>query len=837
MSKRLLRGEVKLPMRMLAGWRMDLTLAVRMLIRHPALSGIAVFGITVAIAIAATIFTILGEQLDPGELPLPEGHRIVAFQKWDSARNQAEPLVPADVVTWREQLSTVREVGAFRTTTKNLMASPAAPELIEIAEMSAVGFDVAGIAPRMGRYLRPEDERAGAPPVVVIGHAEWRGRFSGDEKVLNTTVQLGDAHYTVVGVMPEGFAFPIDHAYWIPLRLDATGDPGGGGPPLSVFGRLAPGSTLQNAQAELAAAGDRARNASPSTSRDLRPRVVRYANQFAEMESPDNRMAMQLLRFFVTILLVVVSVNIAALVYARTAARQAEIAVRTALGASRGRIVAQLCGEGLVLAGLGALAGVGFTAVALDQLREAFTLEGGPMPFWLHLQLSWQTIGYVVAFTAAVAGIIGALPAWKATGPRIHSGLQALSAGGGGMQLGRAWTAIIVLQVAFAAGLLPAVVVRMSELAREGMAGYGFAADEFLVAQLSMEQGAGAQPPGVAPGNRFAKRYREMEERIAAGGTVRGTTFSSFAPGFEASARIQSDIGATETVALANRVAVNFFGTYGVPILTGRYFTAADASPEARSVVINRSFAQVVARGASVLGSRIRLASGDQGAQATTGLADDWYQVVGIVEDFPAPTSGTTKPEPKVYRAVTPDAMEALTIALRLQPADRESWGARLRHVAAGLDPLLQVRNVSFMGDLLRQQQRYVRLLAGVVAALTLSVLLLSAAGIYAMMAFSVTRRRREIGIRLALGASARRILWTMFSRAAAQLLAGAGLGTVVAVLLDRAAGGLTMSGQSAVATAAVVLLITLAGLLAALGPARQGLRIQPTEALRDLSH
>jgi len=833
MQKRLFGNELHARMRLLAGWRTDFTLAGRMLIRHPALSAIATFGITVAIAMAATMSTIIGEQLGPSELPLPGGHRIVAFQKWDTAKNQAQPLVPADLVTWREELSTVREIGAFRTIAKNLIAPPAAPEPVEIAEMSAAGFAVAGIAPQLGRCLRPEDERPGAAPVVVIGHAEWRRRFGGNDKVVNTTVKLGDTHYTVVGVMPEGFAFPIDHVYWIPLRLDA---PGGAGAPLSVFGRLASGSTLQTAQAELAAAGDRARNASPSASRDLRPRVVRYAAQFAEMESPANRMGLQLGRFFVTILLVVVSVNIAALVYARTAARQGEIAVRTALGASRARIVAQLCGEALVLVGLGALVAVACTDVALKLILEGLA-KGEHLPFWYHFEMSGRTMLYIVAAAGTAAATIGALPAWKATGPRIQNGLQALSAGGGGMQLGRLWTCIMVLQVAFAAGLLPAVVVRTSELAREGLAVYGFAADEYLLAQLSMEQGAGTQPAAVPPGSLFAKRYLEMEQRIAEGGTLRETTFSSFTPGFEASSvRVRSDIGATETVALANRVAVNFFGTFGVPILTGRDFAAADATPEARAVVVNRSFAQLVTGGAGVLGSRIRLAS-DHSAQATTEFADDWYQIVGIVEDFPAPASGATRPEPKVYRAVTPDAMQALTIALRVRPRDRESWGARLPQIAAALDPLLQVRNVSFMGDLLRQQQRYARLVAGAMGALTLSVLLLSAAGIYAMMSFAVTRRRREMGIRLALGAGARQVLWTMFSPAAAQLLAGAGLGTTVALLLDRAAGGATMSGQASIATAAVVLLITVVGLLAALGPARHGLRIQPTEALRDSAH
>ncbi|MBA3886113.1 MAG: hypothetical protein H0X67_10340 [Acidobacteria bacterium] len=168
-------------------------------------------------------------------------------------------------------------------------------------------------------------------------------------------------------------------------------------------------------------------------------------------------------------------------------------------------------------------------------------------------------------------------------------------------------------------------------------------------------------------------------------------------------------------------------------------------------------------------------------------------------------------------------------MALHLHPGDAEPWGTRLRHMAADVDPALQVRHVTAMDDLLRQHHRSMRLLAGVFVAMTLSVLLLSAAGIYAMMAFSVTQRRREIGIRLALGAGARRILWTMFSQAAAQLLADAALGASVAVLLNRAADGELMKEHAAIATAMVVLLMMVAGLLAALGPARQGLRIPPT--------
>lgn len=189
-----------------------------------------------------------------------------------------------------------------------------------------------------------------------------------------------------------------------------------------------------------------------------------------------------------------------------------------------------------------------------------------------------------------------------------------------------------------------------------------------------------------------------------------------------------------------------------------------------------------------------------------------------------------------MYSAITPEATHALTMALHLRTTDPQPWGTRLQQMAADLDPALQVKTVTPMDDLLRQHQRSQRLLAAVFAAMTLSVLLLSAAGIYAMMAFSVSQRRREIGIRLALGADGRRILWTVFSRATVQLLAGAGLGTAVAVLADRLAGGELLSGQATMATGGVVLLMTIAGLLAALGPARQGLRIEPTEALRDCS-
>jgi putative ABC transport system permease protein len=234
--------------------------------------------------------------------------------------------------------------------------------------------------------------------------------------------------------------------------------------------------------------------------------------------------------------------------------------------------------------------------------------------------------------------------------------------------------------------------------------------------------------------------------------------------------------------------------------------------------------------GADVLGARVRLA---EGALDLNGLQEGWHEIVGIVEDFPR--DETANPQPRLYTAGVPEPTDPLTLALHLHEGDTEVWGARLRQLAADVDPALQVRNVTRMDALLEDQRHSSRLLAAVLVGMTLSVLLVSAAGIYAMMSFAVMQRRREIGIRLALGARAGRIVWTMFSRAALQLVTGATLGLIVALLLNHAADGVLLKTHALLATGCVVLLVIVAGLGAAVGPARQGLRIQPTEAMREL--
>lgn len=350
---------------------LDVKLGLRMLVKYPGLSLIATIGMAVAIAIGAGSFAAIYALVD-STLPLDEGDRIVAIQN-NRADNPGNPERQAvhDFFLWRDELTSVRDLTAFRMEQhRNLITADGRTELVPVAEMTASGFRVARVAPVLGRPLVDEDERAGAPPVIVIAYEEWQRRFDGDPDVVGRSVRLGNTVHTVVGVMPEGFRFPVQHRYWVPLRLNPSDYERGGGPSIHMFGRLANGITLDQAQAELNTIGRRMAAVFPETHEHLRPQVLPYTHPFLDIDSPTMALAIHTLQFAISLLLVLVSVNVAILVYARTATRVGEIAVRSALGASRQRIVAQLFVEGLVLAAAAAALGLTLASVALGQVER-----------------------------------------------------------------------------------------------------------------------------------------------------------------------------------------------------------------------------------------------------------------------------------------------------------------------------------------------------------------------------------------------------------------------------------------------------------------------------------
>jgi putative ABC transport system permease protein len=814
---------------------LDVKLGLRMFIKYPGLSLVSVLGMAVAIAIAAGYFTVLGTWLD-SSLPLPEGERIVSIRKIGGGG--MDNASGTEFLQLRDELKTVRDVGTFRTQRRNL-AADGSIDVVEVAAMTASGFRVARIPPIMGRVLTDEDEKPGAAPVLVVGFDEWQRRFGGDPRILERTLRLDDTVYTIVGVMPQGFGFPINFKYWAPLYVS----PDIGDDRLFVFGRLADGFSMKEARAEVMAIGDRMAAALPQNRRERRMRVINYTHAFIGIQGPEMELAMRAFQFGLSVLLLIVAINVAVLVYARTATRLGEIAVRTALGASRARVVSQLFVEALVPSVIAAIVGLAIARVAIGKIVDAVSTEGdgaSRLLVLLDFSMTPAVILYVTGLALLAAVIAGVIPALKATGRRVQSGLQYFGTRSSGAQLGPMWTAMIVLQVAVAVALLPPALFTGVQSFRQAEKRPAVGANGLVRASIGFSREGRAE--GVDA--RLPALTTALVQRLEADPEIAAVTFTDSFPGQEGFGTFEVEDAGTTTAAAStakgpilqarpSEVAVNLFDVFEIPIVAGRGFTAADARPEPNVVIVDDTFVQNV--GGNVLGRRIRYSARYEG-DATNS---PWYEIIGVVpafsREFTAPGGPAPLPPlPRVFHPGRPGTRGVSTMVLRLQGSPSPQLTTRLRQIAATVHPALRMEMVEGVVESWNNDQKFMRLLSTAIIIVMGSVLLLSAAGIYAMMSFTVERRRREIGIRAALGADARRILAGIFRRAATQLAVGVALGLIVAATLDWLSEGQLTGGKTLMLVPSVVGVMVCVGLTAALAPARRGLAVQPTEALRD---
>ena len=443
----------------LSGLSLDLKLGGRMLVKFPMLTLAGGLALAIAIGIGAGWYDLMGKMLAPA-IPLPDAERLVVIETQNTLANQPEARVVRDFLEWRRELRTVEDLGAYRSDNRNLVAVTAAPEQIQVAELTAAAFRAARVPPLFGRALLDADEASGAPRVVLLGYDVWQRALGGRADVVGSIVKLGDTPATVIGVMPEGFGYPLNHDAWTPLSLRASYEPLEGGA-IQVIGRLAPGVTRAQADAELRVVGARASAALPATHAHLRSRVV----IFGEPSDVADLGQLAILNLPVLLVLTIACMTVGTLVYARTATREGEIALRTALGASRARILGQLFVEALVLAAVAAAVGLIAADRALAWGVEAANSSKGGAPFWLSPGLSLSTILYASGLAVVSAAMLSLLPALRATRARVQSNLANLGTGGATLRFGRLWTGAMIAQVALTAMGIPAAM----ESARETM--------------------------------------------------------------------------------------------------------------------------------------------------------------------------------------------------------------------------------------------------------------------------------------------------------------------------------------------------------------------------------
>ena len=828
---------------------LDIKLSLRMLRKSWGLTLVGGLAMTLAIGMGVVVFWFLEMSFWP-TLPLEDGERVVAIQTWDDKGHRLHPTSLQDVERWRGRLRSVEDFGVFRTVDRNMKLGNGPAEPVSIAEMTASGFQLARVSPRLGRPLVVNDESAGAEPVLVIGHEVWQSRFASDPAILGRTVHLGGVAHSVVGVMPEGFAFPISHQYWTPVRLQGS-DPAQAldAEQGTVFARLADGVGLEAAEAEISALGLLPSVAtSVPDELELRPRFVPYVMAFdGNVEPGQIPWEVHLILFLIVLLLVPPCANIAILIYARTISRQGELAARFVLGAGRPRIVGQLFIEVLVLAVGAAGLAVVLAAAGGVYLREVVVRQvGADVPFWVDFSLSPRAILFAGCLAVIAAAIAGLVPALKATGRQMQSSFHSLGSRVG-LRLGGTWTALVVVQVALCLGALPTAIEMGWGTIRKGVIGPGFAAEQYLTAQLAIDgeqlgmaasNEAAAEGSGLDPfAARFAALQADWARQMEAEAGVLGTTASLAPPGEEPWVDVElQGIEAEDGSTLAshglvrfNRVDQSFFDVFEIPLLAGRTFEAADFEPAVTPVVVNQTFAKKILGEGNPLGRRVRPTRFVTRDGAESIEDSIWYEIVGVVEDRPANATHGTMYHPAVAGQVHP-----LSVAVRAG-LDPSQLSDRLREITTALDPSLRVEQVFTLDEVYRENEIGNHFGALSLALVTLSVLLLSAAGIYALMSFTVNRRRREIGIRSALGAQPSRVLSGIFGRALGQIGLGVTLGALAAMLLDsyfpiEEAGGWNVPGV--IPLASVFMLAV--GLFAAAGPARRGLRVEPIEELRE---
>jgi predicted permease len=528
----------------LTGWPMDLKLGVRMLVKTPGLTVVGVAALAVAIGAGAAYHEFMRD-MAYATLLVPGADRIVGIQVWDTERRAAQRRVFSDFAVWRANAVTIDQIGADIEFERHLITGDGRTDRARGVEISASAFRLYPSAPLFGRTLVEDDERPGAEPVAVIGHDLWQSRFEANPNVIGRTVHLGSDVYTIVGVMPEGFGFPVNHNLWTPLRVRDAGLKRGQGPVIWMFGRLKDGVSVDAAQAELqgllnalggAPADARIPNPRPPLRADVRP----YLDSFlADDRESGEAMILKAANLVFVMLLGICGANVATLVFGRTAMREAEITLRTALGASRGRISAQLFAEALVLSGIGGIAGL-MVARSVGLWGKQMWMEGTgePRPFWWDDGFSPETVLYVAVLVVFAALIVGVIPALKATGSELQARLREAGTSGSSMKFGGLWTGVIMTQVAMTVMFLATVASLGWDVIREHYSfGVTYAREQFLTAQL--EPDASRAGPD-APRNVSAETLQAIMDRLRTEAGVVGVTTRRRSPARRGNSSVSS---------------------------------------------------------------------------------------------------------------------------------------------------------------------------------------------------------------------------------------------------------------------------------------------------------
>jgi len=813
--------------RLVAGLWQDLRYGARAMLRRPGFTALTALALALGIGANTAIFSLVNAVL-LRQLPFERPEELV----WVTSRRpdvDKRPFNLPDFVDFRDQNRSLAGIAAYGTWSANL-TDGGEPERLQGVRISANVFEMLGVHAAAGRLLLPEDDTPGQEHVVVLAHGLWRRRFGGDPGLVGKTLTLNGAGYTVVGILPPQFIFPIKECD-LAIPLAPRADPWLGVRTSSNFlrglARLKPGVTREQAQADLTAVAERLRRQYPVANEQ---KLGVTLTSWREEIVGDYRLALWVLLGAVGVVLLITCVNLANLALVRAAARHREMAIRTALGASRRRLTQQLAVESLLLALLGGGTGLLLAVYGIDLL---LWLSPASLPRAAEVGVDLRVLGYTLALSVLAGGIFGLAPAWRSARVNVGEDLKEDGRGAsGGARQSRARSLLVVSEIALSLVLLVGAGLLLKSFVRLQRATPGFDAHNVLALRLSLPKGRYGSRGAVTA------FYDDLQPRLARlpgvesvgvvnvlplSGLLRSVNFS-----IEGRPAAPGETWMTDY----RETSPDYFRTMKIPLIAGRAFTEQDTDRTSPVVIISQGFARHYWPDGGAVGAHLRIDDNDTGPRPV--------EIVGVVGDVKhqsldgGPSLHLYLPLRQVHedgivytastqywlvRAATDPLTLSSAVRREIQSVDRDVPTSNTRTMEQYLDASIAPRRFNL----------------SLLAVFALAALALAGVGLYGVISYGVAQRRQEIGIRMALGAQARDVLRLVIGQGLRLAVLGVALGLLGALALTRLMAGLLfiVSPTDPVTFGAIALLLTGVALLACWLPARRAMKVDPLVALR----
>jgi putative ABC transport system permease protein len=797
----------------------NLRLAVRLAVRQPLVSALAVVALALGIGLSTLMFSILNGAVLRG-LPFERSERILHAAPFDVQENDDFEASQWEFAEWRTRQTSFEALTAFYVANANVVGPDGTPERYRGAWITPDTLGMLRARPVLGRDFQPADGALGAEPVVINSDRVWRDRFDGRGDALGQTLRVNGTVMTVVGVMPAGFAYPVVQELWVALAVNPSLEGKDTRPTVEIIGRLNDHASRDQASAELATIAAQVAELDPQRRRGVTVEVKPYVEEFIGTETVN---LLSVMLAAVLLVLVIACVNVANLVLARAADRTREVAVRTALGAQRSQVIRQTMAEVLVLAAAGAAGGVGIASVGARLFTRGI-IDTTP-PFWIDVRLDGTVLLFVTAVTVLAALVAGLVPALRASRGDVLPLLNDEGRGTTSLKIGRLSRGLVIGEMALSFALLVVSGLVIRSIVNVMQFDPGIATHDVFSARVTLP--ASDYPDGPSR-TRFAD---QLLERLGALPGVAGAALSTANPPTAAEMPVvlpgQSFSDEREYPhAKVTFVSAGFFDVIRVAPRQGRVFGVADGAEAPKVAVVNEEFQRRYYPDGA-LGRQVRTFS------AANGAAPEWHTIVGVVQSIPDVDLGESLLQ-HVYFPLAQRPSATMNVLIKAQGDPLALTGA-VRQTVSALDRNLPIYNVQTIQKMLDDATWGWRVFGTLFSAFGVAALFLATVGLYGVMAFSVSKRTQEIGVRMAVGAESGDVLRMVLRQGAWQIGAGVFLGLGLAAVLANAMQLMffQVSPYDSPTFAAVGLLLLVTGLAAAFVPARRAARVDPMTALR----